>query len=358
MNSCKGVASAEILCRVLLIAFGSLLFSPGAKAQAVKGSFVGTVRDESGAVVVNAKISVTNLATNVSSSVVTNQDGDYVVPFLDAGTYSISADAPGFKVTIEPHVTLDVTAQVRVDLNLRIGSSSQRVEVSSAAPLVEADTSSLGMVVTTEKLEQLPLLGRNYQQLSQLAPMAVSPAGNQGVPGFTSGGLTAGAYYQVGGQRGSYINYIIDGLDNNNIAWQTVGILPSLDAIDEFRIQDHNFSAEYGRGTIEFITTTKQGTNRFHGSLYEYIRNNAFNANSFFNNRANIAKTSFRYNQFGVTIGGPITIPKLYSGKDKTFFFFGYEGTRYVQTATAFATWPNPIWLTGDFSSLRNTNGA
>jgi hypothetical protein len=336
----------------------ALAVSAAVYAQAVKSSFVGTVRDPSGAVVAHAKITVTNLETNVSTTALTNQNGEYIAPFLDSGRYSVSAEMAGFATEIESNIKLDVAANMRVDFTLKVGTTTEKVEIRGASPLVETDTSGLGPVITTEKLEQLPLLGRNYQQLSQIAPMAVSPAGNQGVPNFTSGGLTAGTYYQVAGQRGSYMSYMVDGLDNNNIAWQTIGILPSLDAIGELKVQDHNFSAEYGRGTVQYLTTTKQGTNQPHGSVYEYVRNNVFNANSFINNRAHVAKAAFRYNQFGATFGGPVTIPKVHNGKDRTFFFFGYEGTRYVSNSTAFATWPNPAWLTGDFSSQLNTNGS
>lgn len=332
-----------------------LIVAALAHAQAVNGSFVGTVRDSSGAVVPGAAITLINISTNVKTTTVTNSSGDYVLPFLDSGTYTLSATAQGFKTAIQKEVKLDVAAQVRVDFKLEIGETAQTVEVISAEPLIETDTSSLGQVITSEELQEIPLLSRNFQQLAELAPAAIEPesftANKQFVPG-----LTAGDYYQVAGQRGSYMAYTLDGLDNNNIAWQTIGILPSLDTIQEFKIQDHNFSAEYGRGTVQFTTTTKQGTNSLHGSAYEYLRNDVLNATPYAVNQAGGKKNAFRYNQFGFTIGGPVVLPK-YNGKDKTFFFFGYEGTRYSTGGTAFAEWPNPAFLTGDFSALKNPDG-
>lgn len=324
--------------------------------QAVKGSFLGTVRDSSGAVVPGARVTVRNVDTNVAAVSTANSAGEYIVPFLDSGTYNLTADMQGFKTSLESGVKLDVAAKVRVDFTLQVGEPTERVEVSSAEPLVETDSSSVGMAVTSEKLQQLPMVGRNFQQLAQLAPTSVSSAfspNNAYVPG-----LSRGEYYQVGGQRGSYTEYTSDGVDNNNISYQVIGVLPSLDTIQEFKVLDHNFSAEYGRGTVKFITTTKQGTNQLHGSTYEYVRNEVFDANSFFSNRTNTKKRPYRYNQFGLTLGGPIDIPRLYNGKDKSFFFLGYEGTRFSTSGTAFAKWPTPQMVSGDFSNLTNPDGS
>jgi hypothetical protein len=323
-------------------------------AQAVKSTFVGTVRDASGAVVPGAKIVVTNLDTEVSSSLTTNNAGDYTVPFLNSGRYSLTAAATGFQTSVENEVKLDVAATVRVDFSLKVGSSSQEVQVIGATPLLETDTSNVGMDVPAERLQQLPLQSRDFQQLAELAPTAVQPESFTANTAYVPG-ITAGNYYQAGGQRGSSEFYTLDGLDNNNIAWQTIALLPSLDTISEFKFQTHNFSAEYGRGTTQFTAVTKQGTSQLHGSAYEYLRNAALNANSYFNNRAHARKSPFTYNQFGVTVGGPIVIPRFYSSARKSFFFFGYEGTRYTTGGATFANWPNPTWLTGDFSSLGQT---
>ena len=332
-----------------------LLLTAGAGAQIVKSTIVGTVRDMSGAVVPDAKVSVTNVATNVTRNTVTDGSGNYTVPLLNSGTYTAKVERVGFKSAVQNAFTLDVAAKVRVDFTLQLGDVSETVDVQSATPLVQTDTTTVGITIESKQIAQLPLLSRNYQALAQLAPTAVTPINNaekNNTPGISTGNL-----YQAAGQRGNYNSYTVDGIDTQQVIFQMQSIIPSLDSIEEFKIQTQNFSAEYGRGSVQFTTTTKSGTNQFHGSLYEYVQNNILNANDFFAKRANRKKAAFRYNQFGGSFGGPLTIPKIYNGKDKTFFFFAYEGTRYNQIATGFATVPDAAWLTGDFSSLKNSNG-
>lgn len=345
--------SAAFAC---LLAISSFFGSSAlAGAQAVNGTFVGTVRDSSGGLLPGAQVTVTDLDTGVAQTTTTNRVGDYTLPFLDAGSYSLSVQAKGFETSVESKVKLDVAAKVRIDFALKVGSESQTVQVAAgAAPLLDTDTSNVGTVVPSERIQQLPLLNRDFQQLAELSPAAVQPEVANPNTKFAPG-LSAGNYYQVSGQRGAFMYNTLDGLDDNNITWQTIAIVPSLDTVSEFKIQDHNFSSEYGRGTVQFTAVTKRGTSQLHGSVYEFIRNAAFNANSYFNNRAHVRKSPFTYNQFGFTVGGPIIIPKIYSGRHKSFFFFGYEGTRYATAGSTFANWPNPVWLTGDFSSLGKT---
>jgi hypothetical protein len=333
-----------------------LLATGGVQAQIVKSTVLGTVRDSSGAVVPKVKISVKNVDTNIVSSTLSDASGDYHIPFLNSGTYTATAELTGFETAVQSSFNLDVATSVRVDFTMVVGNVSERVSVSSASPLVQTDTSSVGVVVTSQTMEQLPLLGRNYQQLAELAPTAVSPISNPNSNYVT--GLSTGNYFQVAGQRGAYTAYTIDGIDANNYYVQTQSIVPSLDSLEQFSVQTHNFSAEYGRGTVQFTATTKTGTNEFHGSLYEYVRNDILNANDFFANRADQPKAKFRYNQFGGTIGGPVRIPKIYSGKDRTFFFFSYEGTRYRLAGVQYALVPDPDWLTGDFSGATNSDGS
>ena len=324
--------------------------------QAVKSTILGTVRDSGGLVLPNVSVKVTNLETRVEASTTTDDSGNYNVPFLDSGTYSILVESRGFKTLVQPAFKIDVSAKVRVDMTLEVGDVSERVEVDAATPLVETDSTTLGITLTGEKLRELPLLGRNYQELAQLSPTAVAPTTNH-VAIFMGGALSAGNYYQVGGQRGSHVSYTTDGIDTNNVWFQSQSVIPSLDSIEEVRIQSSTFSAEYGRGSVQFTSSTRSGTNDWHGSVYEYIRDEKFNANSFFENRAGVKRPAFRDNQFGFTIGGPILIPKVYNGREKTFFFFGYEGRRRSESITAFTRWPEPEWLSGNFSSLVNPNG-
>ena len=334
----------------------SVLIASGiAEAQIVKSTVTGTVRDATDASIPNAKVSVRNVETNVLASTVTDSTGNYVVPFLNPGTYTVIVEAQGFKTAVQPAFNLDLATKVRVDIHMEVGQVSQRVEVSAATPLLETDTATVGQVLTGEKMTQLPLLGRNYQALSQLAPTAVAPVSNP--TEVYQPGLSVGNYYQIAGQRGSYTAYTIDGINSNAQLFQSQSVIPSLDSIREFKVQIHNFPAEYGRGTVQFTSTTKNGTNVLHGSVYNYAQDDIFNANDFFSNRAGTPKAKFHQNQFGATVGGPIFIPKIYNGLNKTFFFFGYEGTRFDLGGTGFAQFPDAKWLTGDFSGLTNPDG-
>ena len=340
---------AQHLAIFLMVATGIL------GAQIVKSTILGTVRDNSGAVVANAKVSVRNVETNVTTSTVTDSTGNYVIALLNPGTYTAKVEQSGFKTAVQPNFTLDVAARQRVDFTLQVGEVSQEVEVTNATPLVQTDTATVGLTITPVQMTQLPVLGRNYQAFAQLSPTAVTPVANA-VTTYVPG-LSVGNYFQVAGQPGQYTSYTIDGIDANQLIFQYQGIIPSLDSIQEFKVQSHNFSAEYGRGSVQFTTTTKSGTNTLHGSAYEYVRNNILNANDFFAKRANRKKASFHYNQFGGSLGGPVVIPGLYNGKDKTFFFVAYEGTRYNQLGSGYATLPDPAWLKGDFSNLKNPDG-
>jgi hypothetical protein len=344
------LAQAFCGCAVILLILGDL------QAQTVKGTFTGNVVDQSGAALQGARVVAKSLLTNVAATTVTDSAGSYVLPFLDSGFYSVSAEHPGFKTAAEPSVKLDIAAKVRVNFALSVGEPTETVDVSSALPLVQTDTTTVGMVITNEKLNQLPLLGRNYQELAQLAPTAVAPTiSNMAI--FKSGSLTAGNYFQVGGQRGTYISYTADGVDNQDLWWQSQALLQSVDSIQEFNVQSHNFSAEYGRGAVQFTTTTRSGTNNLHGSVYDYLQNSSLNANGYFDNLANRPKQPFKDNQFGVTIGGPVVLPRIYNGRDRTFFFAGYEGRRRRESVTGFANWPEPEWLQGNFAGLTNDDG-
>lgn len=336
----------QVLCGGLVY----LLVAVSLQAQIIKGTFVGTVMDSSRAAIPGATITVRNLATNVVATTVTDSVGNFTLPFLDEGLYSVQVEHAGFKATEEASVKLDIAAKVRVDFTLEVGSASEVVTVSGATPLLQTDTSTVSMNLTGEKLDQLPLLGRNYQQLAQLAPTAVAPTVND-MAIYKSGTLTAGNYYQVGGARGSYISYTTDGVGNQDIWWQSEAVIPPLDSIQEFNVQISNVPAEYGFGVVQFTNTSRQGTNVFHGTAYEYLQNADLNANGYFPNLTHTPRTPFQENQFGAAVGGPIY-------RNKSFFFVGYEGHRHNQSAAAYANWPEKQWLQGDFSDLTAADGS
>jgi carboxypeptidase family protein len=346
--------SPETASWILLTFF---LAAGTADGQVVKGTFVGTVQDKSGALVPGVKIKVKNLDTNVGNTVSIDSDGNYIVSFLDPGTYSVTAQMTRFGTTVEPSIKLDVGARVRVDFTLEVGDVTQTVSVRATLQGAETDTSTVATTLTTEKLRQLPLPGRNYQVLAQLMPTAVTPLTTP-IPGFMPNSLTAGNYFTVGGARGSYLSYSIDGIDANNVWIQTQSVIPSLDAIEESKVQSHNFPAEFGRGAVQFTSTIRSGTNALHGSVYDYLQNEKLNANNFFDNKAGRKKAAFRDNQFGFTVGGPIDLGKVYDGRNKSFFFFGYEGRRRRAGSTAYGLYPDAAWQTGDFSNLKNQDGS
>ncbi len=331
---------------MLAILMTGLLAVGVVQAQLVRSAILGTITDESGLVVPGVTVAVTNLATNVSQTIITDDTGNYMVPFLDPGEYRVSAVLTGFKKAVEPRAQLDVATRLRVDLTLPVGDPNEVVEVRSAVPLVQTDDTAVGLHFKEDQLKSLPLLGRNYQSLALLSPTAVNPITNI-LRNFNGANLTGGNWFQVAGQRGSDAAYDIDGIDANHIMFQTQSLIPSLDSIQEFKLQTHNYSSEYGRGSVQFTTITKSGSNQFHGAIYNYNRNAIFNANNFFSNRTGRPRQPFNHNQFGANLGGPIW-------RDKTFFFFAYEGQRLRQTRNAAARTPPSEYLQGDFSNFRH----
>jgi hypothetical protein len=310
----------------------------GLFAQVDRGSIVGTVTDSSGAVVPVATISLTNLANNQTTRLTTDNTGSYVANLLHIGSYKVTAEKEGFQKVVQPTVEVGVNDVVRVDLVLRVGIATQVVEVTGAAPLIQSETSSLGTVETERRIVDLPLNERNFIGLAYLGPGA-----NTGMTGSNaSGGVfeneRGNEALSVNGLRVSNNNYLLDGVDNNEFGLGGVIALPPPDAIQEFRIEENSMSAEFGRGGAAVNVALKSGTNELHGGLYEFLRNEKFDARNFFDaNRA-----PFRRNQFGGFLGGPIR-------KEKTFIFGDYQGFRRREGVTNIATVPTATERMGDF---------
>src|SRR5579884_926508 len=327
--------------KLLAVLCALTLFSPVGFAQEATGRVVGTVTDPAGAVVPNAKVTVTNAGTQITYPTTTGPDGSYQVPALPVGNYSVTVEAPGFRKSITNPQALDVNQSLRIDVKLEIGSSTQTVEVQAAATGVETVSSTLGTAVTSSFINDLPLNGRDTLGLALLAP---------GVIPSTAGGGTG--TFSIAGERQDSVTYLLDGGINNDLLSNGVVLDPNPDTVEEFRVLTSNYSAEYGRNAGGIVSiVTKSGTNQYHGSAYDYLRNDDFDANPFFNNANHVPKAVLKRNQFGATIGGPITIPKLIHGKDRFFFFIGWQSQRQVQSAqTALVTVFTPAELNGDFS--------
>ena len=309
-------------------------------------TLLGVIADNTGAVVPGAEVETENLETGVTFNAVTNDEGLYRLSGLSPGRYSLKVTAQGFAVTSTPEVRLEVGQTARLDYNLTVGSLSQTIEVIASATLLNSETTEVGQVIDGKRITEMPLNGRNYLQLAQLTA-GVLPAGNVGAGSRTAdeGGFVAF------GQHTYQNNVLLDGSDNSSrasggpLGFQAQAVKPPVDAVSEFKVLTNNTSAEFGYSTgAKVIVSTKAGTNEFHGSAYEFLRNDVFDATNFFANRAGSKKPPFKQNQFGGTIGGPLF-------KSKAFFFFSYQGTLLRIGRSFTSTVPSrDIKERGDFS--------
>src|ERR1700726_4436942 len=315
---------------LLAVLFLTAISVTSLRAQVDTGSITGTVTDPSGAVVSGAKVTLTNEGTGTSLSTTTGADGVYEFSPVRIGSYKLDLSAGGFKKEIQTHVVVDVSARVPANFKLQPGAVSETVEVTSAAPVLQSQDASVGQVIDQRSVNDLPLNGRNFTFLAQLGAGVNSPQSD------TRGNAASGAF-SANGLRSAQNNYLLDGIDNNSDTVDFLNgtnyvVLPPVDAIQEFKVQTSDFSAEFGRsGAAVLNASIKSGTNSFHGDVWEFFRNDKLDAADFFENAHNIQKGELRQNQFGFTAGGPVVIPKVFNGRNKVFFFGDYEGLRRVQ---------------------------
>jgi hypothetical protein len=307
--------------------------------QNIRGTILGTVHDESGAVIRGVKVTVKQAATGLVREETTNEVGEYLFAQLPVGTYNVTAEQSGFKRADRENVILEVDARVRTDFTLSVGAVTDTVAVEASTPVISTDSATVGNVVDNKQVTELPLNGRNFLQLNLLVPGA-----NQGVKG--SQNQTQGGSISVNGAREQANNFLLDGVDNNDLAINQYSVAISTEAIQEFKVQTSSYTAEFGRsGGAQINIATKSGNNAFHGVAYEYLRNADLDAKNFFDKPAPASIPPFKRNQFGTSIGGPIK-------KDKTFFFFNWESARVRQSITRVATVPTVAMKNGDFSAL------
>jgi hypothetical protein len=315
-------------------------------AAAQLATITGLVTDPGGAAVPAASITATNTQTGVNTAVLSTGEGLFAIGQLPPGTYTVKAEKTGFGTTTRT-VAVTVGQVVRLDVELQLSSVTTQVDVAAAAVLLDSQTSTIGQLVDNRRVEELPLRGRNPYALATIIPGARVPVtwGDLPVDMFTD------AHAVINGARGDQNEFLLNGIPNTNGVQGGANIFPSVDSVQEFKVETNNYSAEYGRaaGGI-FNVVTKSGTNRFHGTLFEFHRNENVNANDFFQNRAGKAKPPFTFNQFGGTLGGPIR-------KDRTFFFTNYEDAREREGITFSARVPTAAERNGDFNQLRNATG-
>jgi hypothetical protein len=345
MKRCR---SAAWLAGLALPALAVLMcLSPRpVSAQAVTGTILGSVRDTTGAYVPGATVMLLNTGTGLTRSVTTDAYGEYTAPLLPTGTYSVSAELTGFKKQTLSNVRVGVDQKVRIDLRLELGEMTEAIEIQAETPLVQTSSSDLSATVESKQIETLPLNGRNFVSLTRTIPGVLRGTPGSNIDGAGSLAWRASASFSANGQRTRDNNYLLDGVDNNETWLQTVVIFPSVDALEEFKLQTSTYSAEFGRSMGGVVNLQiKSGSNQFRGSAFEFMRNDSLDANNFFNNRAGRPRPDFSQHQFGGTLGGPIV-------KDKTFFFVDYQGMRVTQGLTYLSTVPSDKMRRGDFSEI------
>lgn len=337
------------------LALFALVFCPAFLFAQATGTINGTIQDSTGAAVPGVEVKITNTGTNVTRVVAADESGNYVAPLLPVGSYSVRVEKEGFATFVQTGITLQVNTNVQANVTLTPRSTSEQVTVSADAVMVQATTSNLVQIVDTQRIEALPLNGRNILQLMTLS----AGVSDRGAVGGTQqvntiGGGQYSAPVSINGSRGNATNFLLDNADNNDGYTNIAEPYPNPDAIQEFSVQTSNFDAQYGRqvgGVVNAVT--RSGTNQFHGTAFDFLRNYKMNARNFFSGR-----DALKRNQYGGTIGGPVWIPNLYDGRNKTFFFFSYQGTKQrVATPGVLRTAPSEAMKNGDLSAWLGPNG-
>src|SRR4051794_31195233 len=336
-----------------LASFGVLLaFTTLGNAQGL-GELAGGITDPSGAAIAGAKVTAIEVGTGFERTAVSSAEGFYSIPSLRPAEYKLTVEAVGFRPFTATNISLQADQRGTVNVKLELGSVTETVSISASAAQVDTATSTIKQVVDQRQIVELPLNGRNAATLTLLVPGAINAPSNGADQGQTKtfpGAVTI----PTNGSRQFQTSYRLDGGNNMDEYTNLNAPFPFPDALQEFSVQTSNYSAEYGQnagGVVNIIT--KSGTNGLHGDAFEFVRNAEFNARNFFAAK----RDQLKRNQYGGTIGGPVVIPKLYNGRDKTFFFFGYQGTpiRNLQGAQS-AFVPTPANINGDFSAILDAN--
>lgn len=326
-----------------------LLAVVGVPILAQTGGITGTVRDATGAVVPKAKVTVVNQDTNSTQTQTTGDAGNYVFTRIQPGKYRLETQAPGFKKFVQPDIIVNVQQEISIDPALEVGQASETVEVKAETPLLQPNTSSLGQVVSNQQVTELPLSGRNTLGLIGLTAGAQPMGAFGGIPARTN--AYNQGFFSTSGSQVVTNETLIDGVPANTALYNAPAYVPVVDAVQEFKVQTNSFSAEFGRtggGVVNIVT--KSGTNELHGTLYDFFRNTHLNSNNWFNNVNGTPRPGEHTNQFGGAAGGPVILPGIYDGRNKTFWFFNYEGLRDRHALTQVFTIPTQAQIRGDFS--------
>ncbi len=341
----SGLSRAALFTAVLCCSFGL-------SAQTF-GTIEGQVKDTSGAVVPNASVTVTNTETNVTRTSQTNNDGAYSFPALIPGTYNVQASLQGFKSEAQTNLVLQVTQTLRADFSLQPGQISEHIVVSASAEQLNTDNATVGTTIDQQRIVDTPLNGRDYLQLVTLSNNVTSGFSSaQQASGRQGGTRAADNSIAVGGQRASFNHYTLDGIENTDVNFNLYIFQPSVDAIQEFRVQTGVYPAEFGREASQVNVNSRPGTNEYHGSLYEFLRNYKMDALPYAFTAKPVTASPFKWNQYGFELGGPLSIPKVFNAKDKLFFMANYEGFNQRQQTNTPYNVATLAMRNGDFSAL------
>ena len=354
-NTLNKLATHSILRALLVCTLICFALAGYVSGQVATGRIAGRITDPTGAVVPNASVSITNEATGVVQTVLSNSNGDYIFQAVNPGSYALRVEVPQLEEFYRPGIQAHIQDNITIDVTLQVGSISQRIEVTGSAPLLQEQDASIGQTIEEQQVNDMPLQSRDWTTLGMLAAGA-----------STSGG-SSNAQFNVMGEDWTQNDFRLNGIDDNveiygggNI--QGAGgnngytaIVPPPDAIQEFKLQTGNYSAEFGHSTGGIINAAiKSGTNALHGDLWEYVRNTLFNANDYFANQTNTPRPAYHQNEFGGTVGGPVFIPRVYNGKNKTFFFFDYQGTRIRQPSDSESSVPTTNMRSSGFTNFQD----
>src|SRR6478672_5108277 len=312
-------------------------------AQTIRGTITGTITDSSGSVVPGATVVVTNTATGVATSALSSAQGTYTIPLLQPGTYDLAVDLQGFKKYSRSGIVIEIAQTTRLDIPLQVVTVSEQVQVVAQTPLVRSTTAELGQVIEMKQIQALPLNGRFFEHLITLTPGAM-PFYSRGdsAENAAAAGARIAIHHAVNGMPWSGNNYLLDGVVNNEPQNAYINITPPLEAIQEFKVQTNNPTAEFGIfGGAAVNLSIRSGTNEMHGSGFEYLRDDALNARTYFA----LTKPPFNSNQFGGTLGGPLM-------RNRAFFFGDYQGLRLDQGRTVTLSVPTPLMRQGIFSEI------
>src|SRR5881296_1999058 len=316
------------------------------------GEVTGRVTDPSGAVIPGASVALTNVNTNAVRNAVTAEAGAYTFTSIPPGFYRLRTELAGFKAAVSEPFEVQVQQVLRLDMVLQVGQISETIEVAATADLLQAETATVGAVVENKIITELPLNGREYLGLVAMSPNANTLAPRAGQAATRQGGDRADQAISAGGQRIMFDYYTLDGVNNTDPDFNTYVTLPSIDAIQEFKVQTGIYPAEFGHQATQINVVTKSGGNSYHGALFDFIRNDKFDAVPYQFGTVHPIKSPFKWNDYGFELDGPVRVPKLYNGHDKLFFMANYEALRRRQQFLTTYSVPTPAMFTGDFSEL------